>query len=269
MKDEINFEEAGRIAGCSAYHFQRMFTYMADVTISEYIRRRRMSLAAVDLLSGEKVIDVALSYGYDSPTSFNRAFKNIHGVAPSKISEEGVTIKSYPPIRFYISVKGASEMDYRIVKKEAFRIVGISMALEREVEKNFSVVSQMWAKAHQEGVIPKLLGQMNDTLPGILGVSLCGNEEVWKYYIAVSSTEKTPADMEECLIPAYTWAVFSGVGADTSIQDLEKRIVTEWLPSSGYEYADGPDMEVYLNEDPVNMQFEVWIPVERKAERGL
>lgn len=268
MKDEIDLEEVGSIAGCSAYHFQRMFTYMADVTISEYIRKRRMSLAAVDLIAGEKVIDVALAYGYDSPTAFNRAFKNIHGVAPSKISEEGVRIKSYPPLHFHISVKGESEMNYQIVKKEAFRILGVSMPLEKELEKNFSTVPQMWEKAHQEGIISKLLGYMDGKLPGILGVSTCDNRKDWKYYIAVSSEKEAIDGMEECIINAYTWAVFSGGGVGTSIQELEKRIVTEWLPTSGYEYADGPDIEVYLNADPVNMQYEVWIPVERKEERG-
>lgn len=266
MKTEIDMEEVGKIAGCSSYHFQRMFTYMADVTLSEYIRRRRMSLAAVDLLSGEKVIDVALSYGYDSPTAFNRAFKNIHGIAPSKISEEGVSVKSYPPIHFHISVKGECEMNYRIVKKDAFRIVGVSMPLEKEVEKNFEKVPQMWAKAHMDGSIPKLLGIMDENMPGILGVSMCNNEEEWKYYIAVASSQSTPEGMEECEISDFTWAVFSGDGVGTSIQDLECRIVTDWLPTSGYEYANGPDMEVYLNADPVNMKYEVWIPVVKKAE---
>ena len=264
MKSEIDMAEVGRIAGCSAYHFQRMFTYMADVTLSEYIRRRKMSLAAVDLLSGAKVIDVAYLYGYDSPTSFNRAFKNIHGIAPSKISEEGVNVKSYPPICFHISVKGECEMNYRIVKKEAFRIVGISMPLEKELEKNFEKVPQMWAKAHADGDIPKLLDMMDENMPGILGVSTCNNETDWKYYIAVASMKDTPDGMDEYIVPAFTWAVFSGEGAGTSIQDLECHIVTDWLPTSGYEYADGPDIEVYLNADPVNMKYEVWIPVVKK-----
>ena len=264
IKEKINLEEAGRIAGCSSYHFQRMFAYMADVPLSEYLRRRRMSLAAVDLLAGEKVLDVALAFGYESPTAFNRAFKEIHGIAPSRISEQGVSIKSYPPIHFHISVKGECEMNYRIVKKEAFRIVGISMGLEKELEKNLEKVPQMWSRAHMDGSIPKLLGMMDQKMPGIMGVSTCNNQEDWKYYIAVASLADTPVGMEDCIIPAFTWAVFSGEGVGTSIQDLERRIVMDWLPTSGYEYADGPDMEVYLNADPVNMKYEVWIPVVRK-----
>lgn len=195
---------------------------------------------------------------------FNRAFKEIHGIAPSRISEQGVSIKSYPPIHFHISVKGECEMNYRIVKKEAFRIVGISMGLEKELEKNLEKVPQMWSRAHMDGSIPKLLGMMDQKMPGIMGVSTCNNQEDWKYYIAVASLADTPVGMEDCIIPAFTWAVFSGEGVGTSIQDLERRIVMDWLPTSGYEYADGPDMEVYLNADPVNMKYEVWIPVVRK-----
>lgn len=264
IREEIDMKEVGKVAGCSAYHFQRMFTYMAEISLSEYIRRRKMSLAAVDLLAGEKVIDVSVAYGYDSPTAFNRAFKTVHGIAPSRIVEEGASIKSYPPIRFQISVKGECEMDYRIVKREAFRIVGVSMPLEKELEKNFEKVPQMWGKAHTDGTVPSLLGIMNKDIPGIMGVSTCNNEEEWKYYIAVASTEETPDGMEEYVVPAFTWAVFPGTGAGISIQDLECRIVKEWLPTSGYEYADGPDVEVYLNADPVDMKYEVWIPVVKK-----
>lgn len=264
MKEEIDLEVVGRIAGCSAYHFQRMFTYMADVSLSEYIRRRRMSLAAVDLLAGEKVIDVALAYGYDSPTAFNRAFKNIHGVAPSMISKEEVNIKSYPPIRFHISVKGEREMNYRIVKKESFRVVGISTPLENELEKNFEKVPQMWGKVYADGIIPVLLQNMDKNMPGIMGISTCNNGEDWRYYIAVSSVIDAPEGMEEYMVPAFTWAVFSGEGSGKSIQDLERKIVMDWLPTSGYEYADGPDIEVYLSDDPENMKYEVWIPIVKK-----
>lgn len=267
IKSDIDMERVGRIAGCSSYHFQRMFAYMADVTLSEYIRRRKMSLAAVDLLSGKKVVDVALSYGYESPTAFNRAFKNIHGIAPSKISNEGVSVKSYPPIHFHISVKGECEMNYRIVKKEAFRIVGISTQLEKELEKNFEKVPQLWRKVHESGDISRLLEMMDENMPGIFGVSTCNNEEDWEYYIAVANRTDMPDGMDEYIVPAFDWAVFSGEGTGISIQDLECRIVTDWLPTSGFEYANGPDIEVYFNDDPVNMKYEVWIPVVKKVER--
>ena len=115
LTDEMDYEQLGRIACCSSYHFQRMFSYMAGMPLSEYIRRRKMSLAAVDLQGGEmKISDVALKYGYSSPTAFNRAFQAIHGFAPSLMKTEGVSVKSFPPITFKITVKGAGEMNYRI-----------------------------------------------------------------------------------------------------------------------------------------------------------
>lgn len=264
LTDEIDYEQLGRIACCSAYHFQRMFTYMAGITLAEYIRRRKMSLAAVDLQGGDaKIIDVAEKYGYNSPTAFNRAFQSVHGIAPSAVRKEGVSVKTFPPVSFKISVKGAVEMDYRIETKEAFRITGISAPLFKEIEKNFKVVPDMWGKAAQDGTVQKLAGMMDSQPMGLLGVSACNDEEEWKYFIAVSSSKKDDA-FEEYIVPASTWAIFPGSGTNQSIQELEQRIVTEWLPTSGYEYANAPDIEVYLNPDPQNAQYEVWIPVVRK-----
>lgn len=264
LTDEIDYEQLGRIACCSAYHFQRMFTYMAGVTLAEYIRRRKMSLAAVDLQGGDaKIIDVAEKYGYHSPTAFNRAFQSIHGIAPSAIRKEGVSVKTFPPVSFKISVKGAVEMDYRIETKEAFRITGISAPLFKEIEKNFTIVPGLWGKAAGDGTIQKLAGMMDSQPMGLLGVSACNDEEEWKYFIAVASSQRDDT-FEEYIVPASTWAIFPGSGTNQSVQELERRIVTEWLPTSGYEYANAPDIEVYLNPDPQNAQYEVWIPVVKK-----
>ncbi len=264
LTSEIDYERLGQIACCSAYHYQRMFAYMAGVTLAEYIRRRKMSLAAVDLQGkNEKIMDVAAKYGYSSPTAFNRAFQSIHGIAPSAVKEDGAAVKSFPPITFSIAVKGAEEMNYRMVTKEAFRIVGVSAPLHKELEQNFTVVPQMWQEAAGNGTIEKLTGMMDAPPAGLLGVSACHDEEQWKYWIAVSST-KDCGEFEEYTVPACTWAIFPGSGANLSIQNLEQRIITEWLPTSGYEYANAPDIEVYLNADPQNAQYEVWIPVRKK-----
>ncbi len=264
LTDEIDIGQLARIACCSTYHYQRMFTYMAGITLSEYIRRRKMSLAAVDLQSGkERVIDIAEKYGYQSPTAFNRAFQSFHGIAPSSVKNEGTSVKSFSPIIFQITVKGATKMNYRIETKESFRIIGVSRPLEKEIENNFMVVPDMWQNAVTNGTVQKLAALMDTPPMGLLGVSVCNDEEQWKYFIAVSST-KTNDEFEEYLIPASTWAIFSGSGTNQSIQELEKQIVTEWLPASGYEYANAPDIEVYINPDPENAQYEVWIPVNKK-----
>ena len=264
LTGEIDYERLGQIACCSSYHFQRMFTYMAGVPLSEYIRRRKMSLAAVDLQGKRmKIIDVAGKYGYNSPTAFNRAFQSVHGIAPSAVKNEGVSVKSFPPVLFKITVRGVEEMNYRIETKDAFRIAGVSVPLNKDIEKNFSAIPAKWQEISANGTLQRLIRMMDTPPMGVLGVSTCNDTEPWRYYIAVSTSQETN-DLEYYTVPAATWAIFSGQGTNQSIQDLERRIVTEWLPTSGYGYGNAPDVEVYLNPDPQNAQYEVWIPVVKK-----
>ncbi len=264
LAEEISYDELAHIACCSSYHYQRIFAYMAGIPLSEYIRRRRMSLAAIDLQNGnEKIIDIGMKYGYASPTAFNRAFQSVHGIAPSIAKKGGTTIKSYPPISFKLTVKGVEELSYRIETKDSFRIVGASFPLDKEIENNFIAVPQMWQNAAINGTFEKITPLMNNQPMGVLGVSVCNNKEEWQYFIAVSSSIDTDNSLDEYIIPACTWAIFSGIGTGISIQELERRIITEWLPTSGYEYDNAPDMEVYLNPDPNNMQYEAWIPIKK------
>lgn len=267
LTGEIEYEKLGQIACCSAYHFQRMFNYIAGVPLSEYIRRRKMSLAAVDIQGGEaKIIDVAAKYGYASPTAFNRAFQSVHGVSPSAVRGEGVPIKSFPPITIKVTVKGVEEMNYRKETRKAFRIVGKSFPLSREIERNFAEVPQMWQGAVEDGTIEKIVSLMNGEPRGVLGVSVCIDGEEWRYYIAASSAVEIDDALEEYVVPGCTWAVFPGSGTGKSIQELEGRIVTEWLPTSGYEFTNGPDIEVYFEPNPENTAYEVWIPVRKRQE---
>ena len=266
LTEKLDYEKIAQVACCSAYHFQRMFAYLAGVPLGEYIRRRRMTLASTELQTGDtKVIDLAVKYGYDSPTAFNRAFQGVHGIAPSAAREKGVALQAFLPISFKIMVKGAAQMEYRIEQKEAFRIVGLSAPLKENLEENFQVVPQLWAKAAQEGVVPKLAAMMDTPIKGILGISACVGKS-WYYYIAAASNlPLADTGFVEYTVPACTWAIFPGTGSmPDSIQTLEQRIVTEWLPTSGYEYADAPDVELYLTPDPQNATFEVWVPVVKK-----
>ncbi len=263
LEEQVDYEQLGRIACCSPYHFQRMFGYLAGVSLSEYVRRRRMSLAAVCLQNGEKIIDVAGRFGYNSPTAFNRAFQSVHGIAPSAVKSSGVTVRSYPPISFKITIKGADEMEYRLEKKEAFPILGVCVPIERDLERNFEILPAKWQEVSQNGSLQRLLGLMEGQPMGVLGVSVTDSEGPWQYYIAVASSQEAPG-FTRYVVPAATWAIFSGSGTFQSIQELERRIFTEWLPTSGYEYANAPDIEVYLNPDPANAQFEVWVPVVKK-----
>lgn len=256
--EEPDWQEAAGIACCSPYHFQRMFALLAGVSLSEYVRRRRMSRAAADLQSGARILDVALKYGYSSPTAFNRAFQAVHGLPPSQAKKPGVRLKSYPPLRFAITVQGVEEMEYRIETRDTFRIVGISAPLGPDMEENFRNVPQLWGRAAADGTISRLAALMDGEPKGLLGV--CGGKDNSRYFIAAASSAPAADGLEEYTIPALTWAMFPGDGDGAqAIQRLQRRVVTEWLPTSGYEYAEGPDVEVYLN--PECTKFEVWIPV--------
>ena len=263
LSGEIDYEQLARLACCSSYHYQRMFAYMAGVSLGEYIRRRRMSVAAADLQGGEKVLEVALKYGYQSPTAFNRAFQSVHGLPPSALRETGASVKAFPPLHFTITIKGVEQMEYRIEKRGPFRVVGVSTAIDKDMEKNFDKIPLFWGQAAADGVIEKLAGMMDAQPMGILGVCACTGEEEWRYWIAAASTRQDAA-LEEFTVPAAVWAVFPGSGTNQSIQELERRVLTEWLPSSGYEYGNAPDIDVYLNADPQDSKYEVWIPVVKK-----
>lgn len=179
------------------------------------------------------------------------------------LKKEGIAVKSFPPITFKITVKGVEEMNYRIETKEPFRIIGVSVPLEKDIEKNFAVIPAKWGEISADGTLQRLAAMIDTPPYGVLGVSTCNDTEPWRYYIAVSSSHAAEG-LEEYTVPGATWAIFSGTGTNQAIQELERRIVTEWLPTSGYEYGNAPDVEVYLNPDPENARFEVWIPVVKR-----
>ena len=268
LESEIDNEQLARIACCSVFHFSRMFSYVAGIPLSQYIRNRKMTAASFDLQTTDiKIIDLSLKYGYESPTAFNRAFKRVHGIAPSTARKKGVKLTAFPPISFTMQIKGEEKMNYKIETKEAFRIVGVSKHYEMNIEENFKEVPKFWQKTMITGKIPKIL-KLNDTEPkGLLGVSTCMNGKDFDYYIAAASSLETPKKFDEYTIPSCTWGIFECVGAlPNSIQELQKRIVTEWLPTSGYEYADAPDIEVYFegNQKSKDYVCEVWIPLSKK-----
>ena len=265
LDGEIDLEQAAQLAACSQFHFQRMFTYIAGVPLSEYLRRRRMTLAGLELAGGNvKVIDLALRYGYDSPTAFNRAFQNVHGIPPSRAREGGVRLTAYPRISFTLTVKGETSMNYRIETLKAFRIVGLKVTMPMDVEQSFAQVPRFWQQSVPR--IPELMPLMNCTPKGLLGVSACMKGETFDYFIAVASDADVPQGMAESTVPACTWAIFDCTGPmPDALQTLQKRIVTEWLPTSGYEYANAPDIEVYFVGDQFSPDYrcEAWLPIRK------
>lgn len=269
LADEIDTEEAARIAVCSAHHFQRMFPYIAGVTLSEYIRRRKMTLAAFELLSSNiKVIELAMKYGYESPTAFNRAFQGVHGVSPSAARESGAKLSAFPRIAFTLSIKGAEVMNYKIEKKPSFRIVGVSMQELMTMEECLVKIPQFWRTAAKDSLLHKLCALVGENEPhSIFGV--CTNEKgkLSNYYIAVKTDAPIADGMEEYWIPESEWAIFDCVGAmPGAIQKMQQRVLSEWLPASGYEYACAPDIEVYFDGDRSSPDYrtQIWLPVAKK-----
>lgn len=268
LAGDIDYKKVAEIACCSVYHYQRMFSYIANVPLSVYIRRRRMSMSAFELQNcNSKVVDLALKYGYNSPTSFARAFQQIHGVSPSEAKKKGVLLKSYSPMTFKISIKGEKEMNYQIETKEAFRIVGVKDCMVFDAEENFKRVPQFWQETIESDMIPRISELMNQEPMGLLAVSTSPNGKDLEYYIACATDKPVIENTFEYEVPKGMWAIFECVGPlPQTMQDLQRKIVTEWLPSSGYEYANRPDIEVYSVGDQSSSDYhsQVWLPIDKK-----
>lgn len=269
LTSEIDLNKAGELAGCSGFHFGKIFMYLTDMTLNNYIRNRRMTLAAYDLMKGdEKVIDLAAKYGYESPTAFNRAFKKVHGVAPSKAKKKEAQLNYHEPISLIINIKGNRQFTYRIEEKPAMRIVGVKERYVVNLDENFAKVPVQWFKAMMTGRIRKIMSLNKAEEKTLLGVSVFEEDGLFDYYIATETDEPTPKNMVEYNVDATEYAVFECIGAvPQALQELQKNIITDWLPSSGYEYANAPDVEVYYEGDRNSDDYkcEVWLPVVKRS----
>lgn len=274
LDGEISYEEAAGIACCSVFYFQRIFSYVTGISLSEYIRRRRMTQAAFELQrTGARVVDIALKYGYASPTAFNRAFQSVHNITPAAARREGSRLNAYPAIRFSVQVTGGNAMTYHIEEKQPLRLVGVRIPLTGDMEENFKRIPGFWKEILGNGLFSRLsslpCGLSGREQGKILGVSVYEGPESFFYYIGAATDAPVPPGMEEVTIPSGTWAVFENNGFfQEKVQDIFKRFFTEWLPFSGYEYAGLPDVEVYpvCGETPVSGHSEVWIGVRRTRE---
>ncbi|MBP2018944.1 AraC family transcriptional regulator [Symbiobacterium terraclitae] len=270
LHEDVDVRAAARVAGCSEYHFRRMFAALAGMPLSAYIRRRRLTLAAQDLATGARVTDVALKYGYESPDAFARAFHAEHGIPPSEAKQPGQALRAFSRMTFQLTIQGGTEMHYRIVEKDAFRIVGIMRRVRLQYKGVNPEIAAMWKELGIEGI--RQLKALSNVEPvGILQASLNfaegrqegGSLDQW---IGAATDRPCPPGFQVLEVPALTWAVFESVGPfPQALQDTWARIYSEWFPSSGYEAAPGPEILWNESDDTSSPTFrsEIWIPVRR------
>lgn len=270
LAHDIDFNKVARLALCSEYHFKRMFSFLAGITISEYIRRRRLTLAAFELNNTHlRIIDVAIKYGYNSPDSFTRAFQSFHGVTPSEAKIHGQMLKAFPRMTFQLTIKGGNEMNYRIEEKEAFQIVGIMKRVPIVFHGENPEINAMWKTLNEEK-INKLKELSNVEPKGIIQASTNFSEDRMEekggldHYIGVATTNECPENFSKLKVPASTWAVFESVGPfPNTLQETWGRIYAEWFPSSGYQQTEGPEILSIQSKDLTSpdVKSEIWIPV--------
>lgn len=269
LDEEIDVAELARIALTSEYHLRRMFSALAGLPLSEYIRRRRLSVAGAQVLAGEQtLLEVAIRYGYGSGEAFARAFRALHGVGPGEARRTGAPLRFQPPMSFRLVIEGSSSMRYRIVRKDGFRVVGYRARVPLVHEgMNPAIVEFI------RGLDPaalRRLAQLSDQEPsGIVNVSdnlddgrTEGSE--LDYYHAVVTSAQTPPGMRSLAVPAGSWAVFENSGQfPQALQYLWRDVYTQWFPANPYRGRPGPEIaRVRVSPEGTEADAQLWIPVE-------
>ena len=272
LTEEINYDKVAEEAACSSFYFQRIFGILCEISLGEYIRNRRLTLAGNELNASDiKVIDVAFKYGYESPESFTRAFSKFHGITPSEAKKNGTKLKSFSRLSVKITLNGGSMMDYKIVEKEAFDIIEKVEAHSIENDVNTKSIPDFWTKSHNDGTVKTLLENTTDRT-FILGVcygNIGDGAKTFDYSIGAvyNKNAVVPKGFRRNTIPASTWAVFECKGAmPKAMQDMWNKITSEFFPISGYQPTYEMDIEAYTEGDMGSSDYrsEIWIPVVKK-----
>lgn len=265
---DLSIKEIADRVNVSPFYFQKGFGMLCGYSLSEYIKGRRLALAGSEVVStNEKIIDIAIKYGYDSPDSFTKAFTRFHGVTPSAVRKEGAMIKSFVALKIKFSLEGGYIMDYKIVEKDEFKVIGVSKKFK--YEEAFTEVPLFWDEHISQGNIKDICGMYGVNIDE----EMSGNE--FEYIIA-DDYSKDKEGMEKYIvktIPKFTWAIFPCCGpGKIVIQETNKKIFSEWLPNCrDYEIAAGYNIEMYSDpsqyEEGIadkNYYSEIWIPVKKK-----
>ncbi|KQX32112.1 AraC family transcriptional regulator [Streptomyces sp. Root63] len=273
LGERIEVAELARIAMTSEYHFRRMFSALAGIPLSEYIRRRRMTVAGAEVLGApdRTLLDVAVRYGYDTGEGFARAFRAVHGIGPGEARRGGAVLRSQQRLTFRLVVEGSTAMQYKLVEKDAFRVVGRKARVPLIHEGPNPAIAEFIRGIGREEL--DRIAALSDQEPaGIVGVSdqldpsrAEGTE--LDYYHGVVSGSEPPEGLDSLPVPAGTWAVFTNEGAfPQALQYLWRDVFTQWFPSNPYASRPGPEiLRVRLTEEGKRAEAELWIPVERSA----
>ncbi|MER5552854.1 AraC family transcriptional regulator [Streptomyces sp. NPDC002793] len=261
-----------RIAMTSEYHFRRMFSALAGLPLSEYVRRRRLTVAGAEVLAGDRtLLDIATRYGYGSGEAFARAFRTMHGVGPGEARRTGAVLHSQQRMSFRLIVEGSSSMRYRIVDRADFRVVGRKARVPL-VHEGVNPAIADFIRGLGKDTLGRIAALSDQEPAGIVQVSdkldpsrAEGTE--LDYYHGVVTGAEVPEDMDVLDVPAGLWAVFENSGPfPQALQYLWRDVFTQWFPSNPYASRPGPEiLSVRLSEDGTQADAELWIPVERSA----
>jgi AraC family transcriptional regulator len=272
LTEDVSLEDISEYAGVSDYHFRKIFFYLSGLTLSEYIKNRKLSEASKDLFNGEKVTDVAFKYGYQSVDGFTRAFKKWSGFLPSDVTKKGLS-KTFPKLSFIITVKGGNAMDFRIEDKPAFNLVGVSKRVPMQFEGVNNEIVKL-AESITDQQKEEMHALQNIEPYEIVNASYDADANFLKeegdltHLIGVLTTENEVSDLlEKVPVAACTWAIFPNEGPfPSTLQNTMARVYSEWLPASSYEVINAPSFSfTKMDEHKENYAYsEVWIPVRKK-----
>jgi len=272
LSGELDLAALARDGGTTEYHLRRMFSSLAGMPLSDYVRRRRMTLAAADLIAGDEVLEIAVRYGYGSTEAFGRAFRAVHGSAPAEVRRDGGPLRSQPLLRFRLTVEGNTPMHSRIADRPAFRLAGHAARvplLHEGVNPHIQAhIASLPPSVHER------LKALSDTEPsGLLQVSddvdadyAEGSELTYLHGVAIAADSPVPDDLDVIEVPAGAWAVFRVEGAyPAALQSTWAATATEWFPSNPWRLRPGPSIVAVLDRSPdfATATCELWLPVER------
>ncbi|MFE9191134.1 GyrI-like domain-containing protein [Micromonospora sp. NPDC007208] len=270
LDQKIEVAELARIALTSEYHFRRLFSALAGMPLSEYIRRRRLTVAGADVLAGERtLLDVAVRYGYGSTEAFARAFHAVHGVGPGEARRTGAALQAQPRMSFRLTVEGSGSMEYRIVDKDAFALVGRKARVPL-VHEGMNPAIVAFIRSIDTEMTGRIEALSDQEPKGIVNVSdnLADSRQEGTeldYWHGVVTSAAPPEDLDALPVQAGSWAVFTTSGAfPQAVQYLWRDVFTQWFPSNPYRSRPGPEISrVRVSADGTQADAELWIPVER------